>query len=170
MATTQPKEKDESGRPRYLRHPEYFDPQEEPYRELRDTYAPLVWQCKFSGIEVPDALWRGAAFGKGRQYSDNQAEDMTREPEFLREFDDWCDAFAGFVGAKGKVEPGRYRAYGREPPGHTWADIKLYKREWMLRLGHPPAGSSPEVQRNRDLNRDDTISPKTGEGERLRGK
>nr|MBA2352485.1 hypothetical protein [Burkholderiales bacterium] len=163
-------ERDETGRPTYLRHPEYFDPQEEPYRDLRDCYAPLVWQCKFSGIEVPDALWRFAAFGKEHKYSENQAEDMDREPEFLHAFDDWTDRFAAFVGAKGKVEPGKYRAYGHKTPGHTWADVKLYSRDWMMRIGHPPAGSSPDKQQDLGLNKDETLSPKKGEGERLRGR
>ena len=43
---------------------------------MREAYAPLVWQCRYSGIEVPDALWRYVEFGRGKKYSDNQAEDM----------------------------------------------------------------------------------------------
>jgi hypothetical protein len=51
-------ELDESGRPKLLRHKEYFNPEGEPFDNDRDTYAPLVWQCRYSGIEVPDRLWR----------------------------------------------------------------------------------------------------------------
>jgi multimeric flavodoxin WrbA len=161
-------ERDETGRPVYLRHPEYFDPHAEPYRNLRDTYAPLVWQCRFSGIEVPDSLWRFEDFGRDRKYSDNQAEDMVLEPHFLEAFDAWTHAFAEFVTAKGKVEPGKYRAFGYEPPAHRWADVKLYGRDLAMRVGHPPSDSSPKAQRELGLNKDDRLDPKKGEGQQLR--
>jgi hypothetical protein len=93
---------------------------------------------------------------------------MTREPRFLRYFDEWTDAFAAFVAAKGKVEPGKYRAFGYEPPKHKWADVKLYTRDLKMRIGRPPPGSSPQKQQELDLNRDKTLSPKKGEGEKLR--
>jgi hypothetical protein len=157
-------ELDESGRPRALRHPHYFDPVREPFPDMRDCYAGLVWQCRYSGIEVPDALWRYAEFGRGKKYSDNQAEHMT-EDEVLRAFDEWTGAFAAFVSAKGKVEPGRYRACGYQPPSHTWAELKLKWREWRLSLGLPPAGSSPARQQERGLNRDATLSPKESTAE-----
>lgn len=32
-------------------------------QDQRETYAPLVWQCRFRGIDVPDALWRWQSFG-----------------------------------------------------------------------------------------------------------
>jgi hypothetical protein len=131
-------ELDESGRPKKLRHKEWFDPDEEPFDDGRDAVAPLVWQCRYSGIEVPDALWQYAEFGNGKPYSDNQAEDI--EGETFRAFDAWCDAFARHVERKGKVPPGRWRAYGYEPPSHRWADAKLKWRE--LRRGglKPDAG------------------------------
>lgn len=44
------------GRPRKLRHESWFDPDAEPFEDMRQAYAPLVWQSRFSGIEVPDAL------------------------------------------------------------------------------------------------------------------
>src|SRR5688500_7729449 len=46
-------ELDAAGRPKLLEHPEYFDPQREPFTEMRQSYGPLVWQCRYSGIEVP---------------------------------------------------------------------------------------------------------------------
>lgn len=88
-------ELDESGRPRILRHREWLDPQLDPYWETRKTYAPLVLQCRYSGIEVPDELWRYAAFRRD-------------EPD-LREFDDWSDRFERHVRAKGRVGPERGR-------------------------------------------------------------
>jgi hypothetical protein len=161
-------ERDETGRPVYLRHPEYFDPEKEPYRDLRECYAPLVWQCRFSGVEVPETLWRYHDFGKGRKYSENQAEHLPRESEFLREFDAWTDAFAELVARKGKVPPGKYRAYGHRPPGHFWADLKLWWRDRRMRFGRPPPGSSPKKQQDLGLNDDVRLRPKEGEGERLR--
>jgi hypothetical protein len=123
-------------------------------------YGPLVWQCRYSGIEVPDRLWKYVEFGRGKKYSDNQAEDMARGTDVFGEFDAWVDAFAAFVAAKGKVEPGPYRAYGHRRPGHRWADVNLKWREWRLGLGIPPAGSSPARQQELGLNRDATLSPK----------
>jgi hypothetical protein len=156
------------GCPKILRHPEYFDPQKEPFEDERDTYAPLVWQCRYGGVEVPDELWRYVEFGTGRKYSDNQAEHMLGQPEVFQALDEWTDRFAAFVAAKGKVPPGRYRAFGYEPPGHKWADVKLLWRDLWVRLGHAPPGSSPRAQHDLDLNRDDQLRPDRGEGERLR--
>ena len=57
-------ELDKTGRPKILKHKNYFDPEEEPFENERDTYAPLVWQCRYGGVEVPDDLWRYVEFGK----------------------------------------------------------------------------------------------------------
>jgi hypothetical protein len=161
-------ELDGSGRPRKLAHEAWFDPEAEPFEDERQSYAPLVWQCRFSGIEVPASLWRHAEFGRGKPYGANQAEEMAGEAEVLAAFDAWTDAFAGFVAAKGRVEPGPYRAYGYRPPGHRWADLKLAWRDWRMRLGRAPAGSSPRAQERRGLSRDATLRPKETEGEKLR--
>jgi len=159
-------EMDEAGRPRKLRHPEYFDPAEEPFEHERSAFAPLVWQLRFSGIEVPDALWRYCTTGKGVPYSRDQAEDMVRDGEFMRAFDAWTDAFAAFVAQKGKVEPGEYRAYGFTAPSHRWSDARLKWRELRMGLGMAPAGSSPARQEEMGLNRDATLSPGRSERER----
>lgn len=161
-------ELDEAGRPKILRHSEYFDPAKEPFEKMRDAYAPLVWQCRYGGIEVPEDLWRYLEFGVGKKYSDNQAEDMAADTEVFRDFDDWTDAFATFVGRKGKAEPGKYRAYGHEAPGHKMADLKLAWRNARMRLGYPPEGSSPAEQQEAGLNQDVTLSPAEGEGKKLR--
>jgi hypothetical protein len=161
-------ELDAEGRPKILKHPEYFDPEAEPFEDMRDTYAPLVWQCRYSGIEVPDALWRYVEFGRGRKYSDNQAEHMDDEPGLFGEFDAWTDAFATHVGRKGKVMPGRYRAYGYKPPSHLIADLKTKWRGLRMALGRPIPGTSPAIQQDLGINRDATIRYKRGEGARLR--
>lgn len=161
-------ELDESGRPKILEHPEYFDPRHEPFEDMRDAYAPLVWQCRYGGIEVPDALWRYANIGLDKKYSENQAEHLVEAPEVLAAFDDWTGQFVAHVAAKGKVMPGRYRAYGYRPPSHLWADIKTKWRGLRLALGVPVPGTSPAIQQERNLNRDATIFYKRGEGKKLR--
>ena len=57
---------------------------------------------------------------------------------------------------------------GYEPPGHRWADVKLTLRDRWMRVGKPPAGSSPDEQQEMDLNRDARRDVKEGEGRRLR--
>ncbi|MCA1604155.1 MAG: NAD(P)H-dependent oxidoreductase, partial [Acidobacteria bacterium] len=160
-------ELDAAGRPTILRHKDYFDPGREPFADMRDTYAPLAWQCRYGGVEVPEVLWRYVEFGNGKPYSENQAEDM-REEEVYAPFDDWTAAFAAHVACKGKVEPGRYRAFGYKAPGHFLRDAQLAWRDVRMRTGHPREGSSPEEQQRLGLNKDATLSPKTGEGEKLR--
>ncbi len=78
------------------------------------------------------------------------------------------DAFAKFVKEKGKVQPGKNRAYGYNPPSHKWADLKLTWRDRMMRFGHPPLNSSPRKQEEMGINRDATFFPKQGEGSKLR--
>jgi multimeric flavodoxin WrbA len=100
---------DATGRPKVLRHKSWFDPAEEPFADERHAYRPLVWQLRFSGIEVPDALWRHADMGVGKSYADDQADDMAGETEALAAFDAWTDAFAAHVAEKGVV-PGTTEA------------------------------------------------------------
>jgi hypothetical protein len=135
---------------------------------MRDAYAPLVWQCRYGGVEVPDFLWRYQESGNGKKYSDNQAEHLARTEGYLQGFDDWVDAFAKFVREKGKVQSGKYRAYGYSPSSHKWADLKLAWRDRMMRIGHAPIDSSPREQEKMDINRDRTLFPKQGEGSKLR--
>ena len=80
-------------------------------------------------------------------YSDNQAEDMIGEAKFMAAFDEWTGRFASFVRHKGKIEPGRYRAFGHEAPGHKRADVKLKWCELRMEMGVPPAsaGRAAEV-------------------------
>jgi multimeric flavodoxin WrbA len=156
-------ELDSAGRPRILRHPEYFDPDAEPFENMRDTYAPLVWQCRYSGIEVPDALWRYIEVGLGEKYSDNQAEHVTRDPAAMAAFDAWTDAFAAHIAVKGKVRPSQYRAYGYQPPSHLLADIKTKLRGLRMAVGRPLPGSSPAIQQERGLNRVARLNYKAGE-------
>ena len=161
-------EMDADGRPHKVRHKRYFDPDAEPFENERDAYAPLVWQSRFSGIEVPDHLWAYCTTGKGRPYSEDQAEHMARDATFMSAFDAWADAFAAFVAAKGKVEPGAHRAYGHKPGGHRWADAKLKWRTLRIGVGLPPAGSSPAAQQALGLNDDATLRVQKSEGEKLR--
>lgn len=161
-------EMDEEGRPKKLRHKEYFNPDKEPFENERDAYAPIVWQCRYSGIEVPDELWRHVTIGKNKKYSDNQAEDMIKINDGIEEFDEWIKNFTDFVAKKGKVQPGKYRAYGYEAPGHFFQDIRLGWQNARMRLGIPVKNSSVDEQQKMDLNKDVTLNPKESEGEKLR--
>lgn len=152
-------EMDAAGRPKLLRHKEWFDPAQEPFKANRDSYAPLVWQCRYGGIEVPDELWHYTQFGIGEKYSDNQAEHLPQRPEVIAEFDAWTERFAAHVRAKGKVRPGLYRAFGYQPP-HRWRDVQLGWRDARMRLGLPRKNSSPEKQQAAGLNQDATLHPK----------
>lgn len=157
-------ELDATGRPLILRHPNYFDPEQEPFANMRDAYAPLVWQCRYGGIEVPDALWHYEEFGRDKKYSDNQAEDV---PGAVYEaFDRWVGAFVAAVKTKGQVEPGKYRAFGYQAPKHRWADAKLKWRSARMSAGYPVADSSPARQQEQNLNRDDTFRPGASERKR----
>jgi len=161
-------ELDESGLPKILRHRSYFDSDKEPFEEMRDTYGPIVWQCRYSGIEVPDLLWRYVEMGRNKKYSENQAEHLVDEPDVLEAFDEWTDAFTSHVATKGKVKPGEYRAYGYRPPSHFLADLKTKWRALRMALGVPIAGTSPAIQQERNLNRDATLNYRKGEGPKLR--
>ncbi len=160
-------ELDVSGRPKKLRHAAWFNPDDEPFEHERDAYRPLVWQCRYSGIEVPTDLWTYTLLGKGKKYSDNQAEDMASENVYA-DFDAWTDRFAAFVARKGKVEPGEFRAFGFTAPSHRLADLRLKWRTVRMGTGYAPAGSSPAAQEKLQLNRDATLNPKQSEGEKLR--
>ena len=159
---------DESGRPAVLQHKHYFNPQEEPFGNERDAYAPLVWQCRYGGIEVPDPLWKYSLFGKDKKYSESQAEDMVRDDAVMQQFDDWVKEFATFVELKGKVKPGKYRAYGYNPPSHFFKELRLGWKYFRMMIGKPVKNSSPWYQEKYGLNKDATLSPKKGEGKKLR--
>ena len=161
-------EMDEKGRPKLLQHKHYFDPEKEPFTNERDAYAPLVWQCRYGGVEVPDQLWRHCTSGKSRKYSENQAEDMVKEDAFMAAFAGWVHDFEKIVSAKGKVPPNKYRAFGFNPPSHIWANAEDGIRYFRMMVGKAPKGSSPRSQHELDLNKDATWQPKKGEGEKLR--
>ena len=95
------------GKPAKLMHPEWFDAKAEPYRARdggeRLAYEGLVWQCRYSDIEVPDILWRHATFGAGKPYADDQAEDMVKEKKPMALFDRWVADFTAHVEKKGRV-------------------------------------------------------------------
>ena len=161
-------EMDENNVPKILQHKSYFNGDAEPFKHMRDAYAPLVWQCRYGGVEVPDNLWTYCTSGKGKKYSNNQAEDVINEDEFMQAFQTWVDNFKIFIKDKGKVTPGKWRAYGYKPPTNLWQEAKTGIRSWMLRFGVTPENSSPEKQKDLELNKDTTLFPKKSEGEKLR--
>jgi hypothetical protein len=163
-------ELDATGRPKILRHKACFGPSGEPFDEMRQSYAPLVWQCRYGGVEASDPLWTYCEFGKGKKYSDNLAGDIVRNEDMLQMFDRRTDQFAAFVGDKGKVPPGKYRAYGYTAPGHLLRDAQLLWRDARMRAGIPREGSSPAQQQELRLNADQTWPSHESEGEKLRRK
>lgn len=163
-------EMDDNNVPRILNHKNYFDGADEPFIHERDAYAPLVWQCRYGGVEVPDHLWAHCTSGKGKKYSENQAEHMVRESEFMSRFESWVADFEYFVRMKGKVTPGKWRAFGYKPPGNLWKEAKTGIRAWLLRFGISPDNSSPQIQKEMGLNQDITLTPAKSEGEKLRKK
>ncbi len=163
-------ELDKDGKPKILRHKNYFDSITEPFDNERNAYAPLVWQCRYGGIEVPDHLWAHCTTGKNKKYSDNQSEDAVKEEAFMSSFYQWINGFTAFVKEKGKVEPGKYRAYGFRTPSHAWANVQDGFRYFEMMTGKAPKGSSPQIQEDMGLNKDATWQTKRGEGEKLRDK
>ena len=161
-------ELDRSGRPKILHHKHWFDAEEEPFDDMRQAYAPVVWQCRYSGIEVPDALWTYCEFGRNKTYGDNQAEHMAETEGLYPAFDQWVGRFIDFVTVKGRVPPNRYRAFGHRAPSHFIADLKTKWRGVRMALGFPPAGTSPAIQQEQGLNRDRRILYKQGEGKYLK--
>jgi multimeric flavodoxin WrbA len=91
------------GRPKLVQHKAWFNPNEEPYQDERLAYQGLVWQCRYSGIEVPDELWVAGVFGEGVPYADDQIEDMVADAEGMKPFDAWASAFIRHVEKKGIV-------------------------------------------------------------------
>jgi len=163
-------EMDENNVPKILKHKNYFDGDTEIFDDDKNAYAPLIWQCRYGGIEVPEQLWAHATSGKGKKYSDNQSEDMVKEDAFMQTFNKWVSDFEIFVTKKGKVLPGKWRAYDYKPPTNLWKEAKTGIRSWMLRFGITPENSSPEKQKEMGLNKDTTLHPKKSEGDKLREK
>ncbi len=161
-------ELDETGRPKILKHKNYFEPDAEPFENDRDAFAPLVWQYRYGGVEVPDHLWKYELFGKNKKYSNTQAEDMITDEMVMNSFDNWTKAFTEFVQKKGKAEPNKYRAFGYKPHSHLWANMKDGARYFRMMIGKPPKDSSPYIQNKLKLNKDVTLQTKKGEGENLR--
>lgn len=91
------------GRPKLVKDKAWFDPREEPYQDERLAYQGLVWQCRYSGIEVPDELWVAGVFGEGKPYADDQVEDMMAEKQSIKAFDAWASGFIRHVEKKGVV-------------------------------------------------------------------
>ena len=98
-------EEDGNGMPAKLAHPEWFDAKEHPMRggDERLAYQGLVWQCRYSDIEVPDRLWSCTTFGAGKPYADDQTDDMLKEKKGMAAFQRWVEDFTAHVQKKGPV-------------------------------------------------------------------
>lgn len=109
-------ELDKEGRPIILRHKEYFDPEgEAKMGHATRFYDPVIWQCRYNGIEIPGDLIKEVAFGGGGKYSDNQIVNLKENKEVLAKFDTWISDVKDFVEKKGKVPPSKYPVPLRKP-------------------------------------------------------
>jgi len=95
---------------------------------------------------------------------------VVQDDAFMQTFNKWVSDFEIFVAKKGKVPPGKWRAYDYKPPSNLIKEAKTGIRSWMLRFGKTPENSSPEMQKEMGLNMDTTLHPKKSEGEKLRDK
>jgi Family of unknown function (DUF6496)/NADPH-dependent FMN reductase len=95
---------DAGGRPEIFAHKEWFDPKDEPYDNERNAYQSLVWQSRYSGMDVLDLLWSYADIGVGKLYADTQADSLENEPAALAAFDEWTRGFVTACGKQGNCE------------------------------------------------------------------
>ena len=117
------------GRPMILKHKEYFDPEGEGhFNSPAHAYGPIIWQCRYSGIEVPAHLIKGIHFGLGGKYSNNQIPHLKEDKRTLAIFDEWLINVQEFVQKKGKVPEGKY------PVSLTGADsdMPMFRRQMQL--------------------------------------
>ena len=133
-------EMDSRGRPKKLRHKGWFDPEQEPFADMRQAYAP-------SGMAVPVQRGRGArrpleprlhGHGCRLQRQPSRRHDPGGPVHVrLRRVDGSVHALCSREGQseKGKVEPGQYRACGYKVPGHRWADSR-----WTSQAGAACSG------------------------------
>jgi multimeric flavodoxin WrbA len=104
------------GKPSILRHKDYFDPRgEDEFNPPGHAYGPIVWQCRYSGIEAPEHLIKSVTFGIGGKYSENQIPHLQDNTEVLTEFDNWVADTVAYVKTKGPVPPGIYPLPLRKP-------------------------------------------------------
>lgn len=86
----------------------------------------------------------------------------------MQSFKKWVGGFENFVSDKGKVTPGKYKAYGLKRSTNLWKEAKTGICLWMLRFGISPVDSSMQKQKELGLNKDTTLQPAKSEGEKLR--
>ena len=96
-------------------HKEWFDPKDEPYDNERNAYQGLVWQCRYSGVEVPDSLWSYADIGLGN-----------------------CTQTTKRTALKTSRQPWRRLTNGRAVSRSMWK-----AREWWKARTMPPVARSP---------------------------
>ncbi|MEI9931809.1 MAG: hypothetical protein WDM89_15045 [Rhizomicrobium sp.] len=97
----------DDGRPKLIRdeHKAWFDPNKEIFKgeKARHAFDPLVWQCRYSGIEAPDNLLASATIGAGEYYADDQGAELTKSKQALKVFDAWVADFVAHVITKGPM-------------------------------------------------------------------
>jgi len=135
----------DDGRPLILRHKEYFDPEgEEKISSPLHAYGPIIWQLRYSGIEVPGHLIKGMEFGEGGKYNNNQIVQLRENRTVLTEFDKWISDVEAFARKKGKVPPSKYPTSLRKPDSEMCPILRqlqlllrtVFGNLWVHSLGY----------------------------------
>jgi multimeric flavodoxin WrbA len=133
------------GKPNILQHKDYFDPQvEDEFDPPGHAYGPIVWQCRYSGIEAPEHLIKSVTFGSGGKYSENQIPQLKTNTDVLTEFDKWVADTVEYVETKGPVPPGAHPVPLRKPDSDMhplFRQIQLLVRTvlgnlWLHSIGY----------------------------------
>jgi len=137
-------EADENGIPLILKHKTYFDAQKEAsITGAFRAYEPLIFQLRYSGIEVPDKLVQHLVIGKGQKYNKNQINALKQNLRVLEKFDSWVHDVKTFVEQKGKVKPGKYPVPLRKPDSKMnpfIRQIQLLTRKTLGSVSMHPLG------------------------------
>lgn len=124
------------GAPKILKHKAYFDTQEEKeFSTPYNAYRPIFWQCRYSGIEVPEELILGLHFGGNGKYHVNQIEQLKQNKLILDKFDIWANAVISFIEKKGKVDSGAYPVSLSKPDSQLHPFLRQLQLMVRLTLG-----------------------------------
>jgi len=133
------------GRPAILKHKDYLNPNKESkIASAESAYTPIIFQCRYSGMEVPDHLVKSTFFGHGIKYNKNQIGQLKQNKKIISMFDKWVSDVKKFVSKKGKAPTGKYPVALEKPDSQMntfFRQIQLLFRKtlgslWMHSLGY----------------------------------
>ncbi len=126
------------GKPLILKHKEYFTPvsQEQKISSPKHAYFPIIWQCRYSGIEVPEKLIKEVSFGVGGKYNQNQIPQLEQNEAVLKEMDKWLKDIEKHIYKKGKVTGSKYPVPLRKPDSEMHPFMRQLQLLVRLTLGN----------------------------------